>query len=146
MALTDEVWVCSNKKCKYAWYVKPGDKPSVDICNKCGSEIIKSPLTAEEYAYITLTSENRDFIDSMMELKQKDIIEYEIKISMFRNLVEQQEKAKQEEKNKPKCPTCRSTNIRKIGTGERAASVIGFGLLSKKINKTWKCNNCGHTW
>lgn len=48
--------------------------------------------------------------------------------------------------SKPKCPTCGSTNIRKIGTGERVASVVGFGLLSKKINKTWKCNNCGHTW
>ena len=48
--------------------------------------------------------------------------------------------------NIPKCPTCGSTNIRKIGTGERAVSVIGLGLLSKKINKTWKCNSCGHTW
>lgn len=57
-------------------------------------------------------------------------------------------KAKQHaiQASKPKCPTCNSTNIRKIGTGERAVSVIGFGLLSKKINKTWKCNNCGHTW
>ena len=48
--------------------------------------------------------------------------------------------------SKPKCPHCQSTNIRKIGTGERVVSVVGLGLLSKKINKTWKCNNCGHTW
>ena len=48
--------------------------------------------------------------------------------------------------NQPKCPTCQSTNIRKIGTGERVASVVGFGIFSKKINKTWKCNNCGYTW
>lgn len=141
MALTDEVWVCSNKKCKYAWYVKPGDKPSVDICNKCGSEIIKSPLTAEEYAYITLTSENRDFIDSMIELKQKDIIEYEIKMSMFRNLVEQQEKAKQEERNKPKCPKCGSTNIT---TGQKGYSFwTGFLGSNKTVNR---CGSCGHTW
>lgn len=46
----------------------------------------------------------------------------------------------------PKCPTCHSTNIKKIGTGERVASVVGLGLLSKKINKTWKCCNCGYTW
>ena len=44
------------------------------------------------------------------------------------------------------CPTCNSTNIRKIGAGERAASIIGLGLFSRKINKTWKCNDCGHTW
>lgn len=48
--------------------------------------------------------------------------------------------------NQPKCPTCQSTNIRKIGTIEGAVSILGLGLLSRKINKTWKCNNCGHTW
>lgn len=52
----------------------------------------------------------------------------------------------QSQASKPKCPTCGSMNIRKIGAGERVASVVGLGLLSKKINKTWKCNNCGHTW
>lgn len=48
--------------------------------------------------------------------------------------------------NKPKCPTCNSTNISKIGFGERATSVVGLGLFSKKINKTFKCNNCKYTW
>lgn len=46
----------------------------------------------------------------------------------------------------PKCPTCQSTNVRKIGGLERGASIIGLGLFSKKINKTFKCNNCGYTW
>lgn len=48
--------------------------------------------------------------------------------------------------NIPKCPTCQSTNIRKIGGVERGASILTFGLFSKKINKTFKCNNCGYTW
>ena len=68
-----------------------------------------------------------------------DILRTKTKI----NLTQPQQPQSQ---NIPKCPTCGSTNIRKIGTGERAASVIGLGLLSKKINKTWKCNSCGHTW
>lgn len=52
-----------------------------------------------------------------------------------------------EEKNSvPKCPTCQSTNIRKIGGVERGASVAMLGLFSKKINKSFKCNNCGYTW
>lgn len=46
----------------------------------------------------------------------------------------------------PKCPTCQSTNIRKIGGIERGASVATLGMLSNKINKTFKCNNCGCTW
>lgn len=52
----------------------------------------------------------------------------------------------QQSSNIPHCPTCGSSNIRKIGAGERTASILGLGLFSRKINKTWKCNNCGHTW
>ena len=52
----------------------------------------------------------------------------------------------QELLNKPKCPTCGSTNIKKMGGIERGASIAAFGIFSKKINKTFKCNNCGYTW
>lgn len=48
--------------------------------------------------------------------------------------------------NKPKCPTCQSTNIQKIGTSERVVSVVMLGIFSKKINKSFKCKNCGCTW
>lgn len=48
--------------------------------------------------------------------------------------------------NKPTCPTCSSTNVQKIGTGERAVSVAMLGIFSKKINKSFKCKNCGYTW
>lgn len=48
--------------------------------------------------------------------------------------------------NIPKCPTCGSTNIKPITGSERAVSVIGLGLLSKKINKSFKCLNCKCTW
>lgn len=48
--------------------------------------------------------------------------------------------------NQPKCPTCSSTNVQKIGTGERVASVATFGIFSKKINKSFKCKSCGYTW
>ena len=45
----------------------------------------------------------------------------------------------------PKCPTCSSTNIRKLKSGEKATSEFGV-LLGLPFNKTWKCNNCGHMW
>lgn len=48
--------------------------------------------------------------------------------------------------NMPKCPTCCSLNVRHISNGERVASVGFFGIFSKKINKTFKCGNCGYTW
>lgn len=50
------------------------------------------------------------------------------------------------ESSKPKCPTCGSTNVKPITGTERAMSVIGFGLFSKKIGKSYKCLNCKCTW
>lgn len=52
-----------------------------------------------------------------------------------------------EEQNRvPKCPTCGSTNVRRMSGVERGASIAAFGIFSKKINKTFKCGNCGYTW
>lgn len=59
-----------------------------------------------------------------------------------------EDRSKYEDKssNTIKCPTCQSTNVKKIGTGERVASVAMMGVFSKKINKSFKCNSCGYTW
>ncbi len=46
----------------------------------------------------------------------------------------------------PKCPTCGSTNIRKILGTKKAASIIGFGILSNNISKTFECLNCKYKW
>ncbi len=56
-------------------------------------------------------------------------------------------KAYREEQSRvPKCPSCGSTNISKIGVISRMASIRLFGLASDKIGKTHKCNKCGTTW
>ena len=48
--------------------------------------------------------------------------------------------------NIPKCPTCGSTNVQPIGTGEKVISGALFGLFSTKIRKSYKCNNCKYMW
>lgn len=48
--------------------------------------------------------------------------------------------------NVPTCPTCHSKNVKLISAVERGVSIIGFGIFSKKINKSFKCKNCGYTW
>lgn len=45
--------------------------------------------------------------------------------------------------NSPKCPTCGSSNISKIGTLNRVVSTGIFGLASSKIGKQWHCKACG---
>lgn len=45
-----------------------------------------------------------------------------------------------------KCPVCCSTNIKKISSMGRFASVATFGLASSKIGKQYECKNCKHKW
>ena len=53
---------------------------------------------------------------------------------------------KQRETNKPKCPTCGSTNVKHISTLNRAVSIGVFGLFSSKIGKNYECLNCKAKW
>lgn len=48
--------------------------------------------------------------------------------------------------NVPKCPTCGSTNIKRISTANRAVSIGLFGLLSGKIGKNYEWRNCKAKW
>ncbi|MDE7046284.1 MAG: transposase [Acetatifactor sp.] len=48
--------------------------------------------------------------------------------------------------NKPKCPTCGSTDIKSISGLNRGVSVAVLGMFSKKINKSFECKHCGYTW
>lgn len=152
---------CKNNKCFESQYNTKWEPiqgyfiafaPNNNICPYCNNSIEDTGIDYKEYEIISKISNDNAFLEAMIDLKQKDIIEYELKMGQFRNQVEQQKSIQnqqaqvKQESNVPKCPTCQSTNIRKIGAGERAASVLGLGIFSKKINKTWKCNNCGHTW
>lgn len=52
----------------------------------------------------------------------------------------------EEWQNKPKCPTCQSTNIKKVSGTSKAISVAMFGLFSQKVKKQFHCNNCDYEW
>ena len=48
--------------------------------------------------------------------------------------------------NKPKCPTCGSTNIKKISTTSKMLGAAMWGLFSKTAHSQFQCNNCGYKW
>lgn len=66
--------------------------------------------------------------------------------AVVQNCIEADRARKQESSNIPKCPTCGSTNIKRITGTERAVSILGLGVFSKKINKSYKCVKCKSTW
>ena len=48
--------------------------------------------------------------------------------------------------NKPKCPTCGSTNIQKISDLNRGIHALAFGLFSKTAKSQFQCLNCNYKW
>ena len=92
------------------------------------NEYIKTSPEFDQYLF-----DHRD------EILAKQSAEFDAKMAHGKAILEEQSRV-------PKCPTCQSTNISKIGTLNRMASVGLFGLASSKIGKTHKCNNCGTTW
>ena len=122
-------------------------------CPMCGKEgLIDSGITENDLNDIGLVSNyNRQLLESMIKLHNEDIIEYELKMSQFRNQLEQKranERARrqQQTQNMPKCPTCGSTNIEKISVGKKIGGSFLFGIFSSDVRNTMHCKDCGVKW
>ncbi len=98
----------------------------------------------EDYYILTDISTDIEFIEAMMELRKKDPIEYQYKMSQFRMEVEQREATEQQMSSKaaqPTCPACGSANIQ-LGTK-------GFSLVTGFIGSSsprYYCLECHHKW
>ncbi|MDP4117905.1 MAG: hypothetical protein Q8873_01795 [Bacillota bacterium] len=138
------------KKCKdekrEPWYRLYPDTGKDIIC-EIHSEIMQTmPLTTDEFFLITDISQDVSFLEAMIKLKQDDIIEYQSRMSQFKNQIQQQEQSKKQEDNTPKCPTCGSANIEKISLSSKVVGGALFGLFSSNVRKTMHCKNCGYKW
>lgn len=85
-------------------------------------------------------STDESFINVMVELHEKDPIEYQLKMQQFENQKQVKQQSK-EDKSIPKCPRCGSTSIT---AGQRGYSLIwGFIGSGNTVNR---CSKCGHKW
>lgn len=125
------------------------------ICPFCKEKLIDTMLTHDDFLAIGEASNyNRDLLLAMIELRKKDVIEFETRMQPFRQKKEEHDREKKRRTEEylvklnkvPHCPYCNSTDIKKITGTERAVSVGMLGLFSKKLNKSFKCKNCGGTF
>ena len=118
-------------------------KNEVRYCplSECGGELIDIDFPAKDLAVIIDISETKQFIDAMINLYQTDIIEYELKMSQFRQQLEGQKAVESQNNNQVKCPKCGCTDI---GVANRGYSIV-TGLIGsgKSMNV---CKKCGHKW
>lgn len=103
--------------------------------------IIKSELKQQFINdYIKTSPEfDQDLFYHRDEILAKQSAEFNAKMEHGKQILEEQFRS-------PECPTCHSKNVQPISGIERGASIIGLGIFSKKINKSYKCKHCGYTW
>lgn len=126
-------------------YMTCEEEATVHKAYNCNGMLQTINIPCKDMYMIEKISTDTNFIQAMIDLKEKDIIEYNLKMSQFRSQLQQKSSELQNDTT-PRCPNCRSSKIQKIGGLERAGSVAMFGMFSKKINKSFKCNKCGYTW
>ena len=111
-------------------------------CSKCGRELFDKDIECDKCKSTDFISE-KECKEIIQEINNANMIS---KNEEYFDRIKKHTIIKPEKLSIPKCPTCGSTNIRKMGGVERGASIAAFGIFSKKINKTFKCSNCGYTW
>lgn len=126
--------------------IKNSDIFQEDLC-EYGNPNFYSSFWFDKYESLTgdVADRTGDDLRQHMQAKYgKDSPSYQEAVAQ--QYIDKARAKKLESSNVPKCPTCGSTNIEKIGGLERAGSVYMFGIFSKKINKSFKCCNCKFTW
>lgn len=114
-------------------------------CVFCNVPMVVTDITAKESLHMP-SKQRRELINHYTETLIKDT--YDPKIRVEREEWERSQGSPwpSYQGSRAKCPTCGSTNVRSISGAERGASILGLGIFSNKINKSFKCNSCGYTW
>lgn len=117
----------------------------ITSCPWCKSDITDVPITSDDFFCLRDTSNyNRELLEAMIQLKEKDIIEYELKMSQFRNQSKQAEQIQSQPKPTEKqltCPQCGSTDI----TSGTRGFTLTTGFLGSGNHRN-VCKKCGFKW
>ena len=113
----------------------------IHTAHNCNGELETLNISYEELSIIEDISSDRTFLNAMIDLKEKDPIEYQLKMSQFKTQLQQQQSVKVREQNKVRCPKCGCTDI---GVTNRGFSIVtGFIGSGKSMNV---CKKCGYKW
>lgn len=151
------------------------DIPEKDICDFCETELIETNIQYKFIDWKANSSKIEMDIIYKFQIEDNPLFDKKIYLKRIKGdplerRKELDRKKEQEEKdryrenmiklhgsdtisnssnaapNVPKCPTCQSTNIKKISVGSKAVGFATVGVFSSNFGKTMVCNNCGYKW
>lgn len=113
----------------------------------CNSKIIDLKISTQEWFNLTPT-QKETVIKNTLLLSDET---YELIQEAWRNNKKNVQPMSRPiqtnfQQNKPKCPTCGSTNVHKISTGKKALGFVTVGIFSSNFGKTMECKQCGYKW
>ena len=113
---------------------------------KLNGEIIRTVIDNKEKFLEECVKSSPEF-DPLFFKKKSQEMDRAIKIgSAIRAGADPKLAFKNGGQNMPKCPTCGSTNIKKIGTMSKIVGASMFGLFSKAAMSQFRCGDCGYKW
>ena len=153
-----KVHVCPNCANLYAG-INYEKQPFYMACEFCNTPMLETNADSAEVCFEKYFNWQNPDMDG---LAIKILSKYNIKpdqpaIQYRHNIIKQkkqdeerqeqlQQQANKPAPNIPHCPICGSADIEQIGTLNRAASTVAFGIASSKIGKQWHCKNCGNNF
>lgn len=154
--VSNDGFLYNGKKCRLQYFtLYKGfitDEYKESTCPTCNGEIISMNLNITDWEILNYISLEQDFLFAMDKLKQDNIIEFTTKMAEYNETAKRIKterlnvQKKYVEANTPKCPTCGSTNIKRISATKRFVGTGLFGLASSTIGKNQECLDCGAKW
>lgn len=130
------------------------------ICPNCGFiRTIETDCTAQEWN--SIVTQNPDgWMEIQKHLRERYVLDNDqFDKNRYNTLVEKEYKkflswkrliekdsASSPSTPQPHCPTCGSTNVKRISAASKVAGAYAFGLFSKTVRSQFKCGNCGYKW
>ena len=98
------------------------------FCPECGRMLVGD--NTYQHNTSIASKKHEQWIDNQSTVKQPE---------MQKNIIDN---------NVPKCPTCGSTNIRRITATERGMNAVMFGVFGTKRKCQFECQNpnCKYRW
>lgn len=120
------------------------------ICKYCNNQLIKINMDMHKYMELCEydkfnKKENTKTLTKKYGGDQFSEEAYEDRIRTVKR-ENSAHQSTQQSSNVPHCPTCGSTNIKKISATSKVVGAGLFGLFSKTARSQFECKDCGYKW